>query len=179
MEETSSPKVLGLFGRLGLALRLLFDSALAGRMAAGLDAPQAKAAPPKPLPPERVHASGLALLAGLQREGRFVDFLQQDVAGFSDEDIGAAARIVHSGCRKVLSQYFQLEPAAREAEGSPFTVPKGFDAQRIRLTGNVAGEPPFRGTLKHHGWIASEIRLPALSEAMDPRVVAPAEVELE
>jgi hypothetical protein len=108
-----------------------------------------------------------------------VDFLQQDVAGFSDEEIGAAARVVHQGCRKVLEQYFRLEPAAPQAEGSPFTVPAGFDARRIRLTGKVAGKPPFHGTLRHHGWVASDIRLPVLSEAMDPRVVAPAEVELE
>jgi hypothetical protein len=179
MEENSSPKGLGLFGRLGLALRLLFNAGFAGRVTAGLEALQAKAAAPKALPPERVHASALALLGSLQREGRFVDFLQQDVAGFSDEEIGAAARVVHGGCRKVLEQYFQLEPAAREAEGSPFTVPQGFDPQRIRLTGKVAGQPPFRGTLRHHGWVAAEIRLPVLSEVMDLRVLAPAEVELE
>jgi hypothetical protein len=179
MEEISSPNGSGLFGRVGLALRLLFSADFAGRVVAGLQAVQAKAAVPEALPPERVHASGLALLGGLQREGRLVDFLQQDVAGFSDEEIGAAARVVHGGCRKVLQQYFQLEPAAPQAEGSPFTVSAGFDARRIRLTGKVSGQPPFRGTLKHHGWVASEIRLPVLSEAMDPRVVAPAEVELE
>jgi hypothetical protein len=133
------------------------------------------AAPP---PPERLHASGLLLLNALQREGRLVDFLQQDVVGFSDQEIGSAARVVHSGCRKVLEQYFALEPAAPEAEGSTVTLAKGFDAQRIRLTGNVAGQPPFRGTLRHHGWVAREVRLPAWSEALDPRIVAPAEVEL-
>jgi hypothetical protein len=58
------------------------------------------------------------------------------------------------------------------------SVPAGFDAQRIRLTGNVSGNPPFRGTLKHHGWIAADVKLPAISDALDPRVVAPAEVEL-
>jgi hypothetical protein len=107
-----------------------------------------------------------------------VDFLQQEVTGFSDEDIGAAARVVHGGCRKVLRQYFELESASPQAEGEAVTLPAGFDAQRFRLTGNVAGQPPFRGTLKHHGWVAREIRMPVLNEALDPRVIAPAEVEL-
>lgn len=170
-----------------MALRLIFNADFARQVATALRAQAKPASRPAPLPaptapvappPERVHASGLLLLNVLQREGRLVDFLQQDVAGFSDEDIGAAARVVHGGCRKVLQQYFTLVPASPETEGATVTVAKGFNAQRIRLTGNVAGEPPFRGTLKHHGWVASEVRLPTLSEAMDPKVIAPAEVEL-
>ena len=171
-----------------MALRLIFNAEFARQVATALQAPPPKpaarpapaatAAPAPVVPPERAHASGLMLLNALQREGRLVDFLQQDVAGFSDEDIGAAARVVHSGCRKVLQQYFVLVPASPDTEGASVTVAKGFDAQRIRLTGNVAGEPPFRGTLKHHGWVASEVRLPSLSDAMDPKVIAPAEVEL-
>ena len=138
------------------------------------NAKQAKAG----YPAERVHASGLMLLAALQREGRLVDFLRQDVAAFSDEEVGAAARVVHGGSRKVLEQFFEFAPAVKGDEGMPMSVPEGFDAQRIRLTGNVTGHPPFKGTLKHHGWIATAIRMPALSEALDPRVIAPAEVEL-
>jgi hypothetical protein len=78
----------------------------------------------------------------------------------------------------VLGQYFEFEPARTEPEGTIVSIPEGFDAQRNRLTGNVAGKPPFRGTLKHHGWVAKDIRLPALADTIDPRVVAPAEVEL-
>lgn len=167
------------FERLGLAFKVLFNATLADQVKRQL-ATSAPAPKPveKPVPPERLHASGLALLGALQREGRIVDFLQQDVAGFSDEEVGAAARVVHAGCRKVLSQYFTVEPASREAEGSNLTLPAGFDAQRIRLTGNVSGPAPYKGTLKHHGWVVSEVRLPTPSEAMDPRVIAPAEVEL-
>ncbi len=179
--EVEEPRKVSFFARLGLAFRLLFGGD-AGWLADVLVRAQAeKGAPaeaPVAPPPERVHASALLLLSGLQREGRLLDFLQQDIAGFSDEEVGAAARVVHDGCRKVLQQYFEFEPATRESEGSPMTVPQGFDARKIRLTGNVAGQPPFRGTLKHHGWLARDIRMPALSEAMDPRVVAPAEVEL-
>lgn len=133
--------------------------------------------PPPAPPPEKVHASGLFLLSMLQREGRFIDFLKEDVAPFSDADVGAAARVVHEGCRKVLNQYLDLEPVRTDEEGARITIPPGFDAQRIRLTGNVAGQPPYTGSLKHHGWVAKAVRLPAVPE-LDPKVLAPAEVEL-
>jgi hypothetical protein len=179
METIDSADGVSFFGRLGMALRLLFNAGFARQVVSALNRPVAPApvAAPK-LPPERVNAPALLLLGGLQREGRFIDFLQQDVAGFSDEEVGAAARVVHAGCRKVLQQYFTVAPALEGTEGEPATIPQGFDAQRIRLTGNVAGQPPFRGTLKHHGWVAKELRLPSLAESLDPRVIAPAEVEL-
>jgi hypothetical protein len=127
---------------------------------------------------EKAHASGLFVLSMLQREGRFIDFLQEDIAAFSDAEVGAAARVVHEGCRKVVREYLSLEPVLRDPEGAAITVPNGFDAQRIRLTGNVAGQPPFRGALRHHGWMTTSVRLPNVPEALDPRVIAPAEVEL-
>ena len=143
-----------------------------------LPAPEAPQLPKPPeLPPEKVHASGLFVLSMLQREGRFLDFLQEDVAPFSDADVGAAARVVHEGCRKVIRQYLEIAPVLKEAEGASVTVPTGFDAQRIRLTGNLAGQPPFQGALKHHGWVASAVKLPPVPE-LDPKVLAPAEVEL-
>jgi hypothetical protein len=164
------------FARLGLAFRVLGNASLAARVVA-LEAP-APVEKPAETPPEKTHAAGLAVLALLQREGRLVDFLQEDVSSFSDAEIGAAARVVHTGSRKVVDQYLTLEPVLKDAEGSSVTVPTGFNAERIRLTGNVAGQPPFRGALKHHGWIATSIRFPAMSPALDPRVIAPAEVEI-
>jgi hypothetical protein len=168
---------IGFWDRVKMAWRILIKAQFADEVVEALDQAQAARARVA-LPPERVHAPALTLLAAFQREGRLIDFLQQEVAGFSDEDIGAAARVVHGGCRKVFRQFFAIAPAAKENEGGPITVPSGFDAQRIRLTGNVSGQPPFKGTLKHHGWIASEIRMPSISEALDPRIIAPAEVEL-
>ena len=139
--------------------------------------PVAPAEPTRP-PPEREHASGLAVLGMLQREGRLIDFLQENVAAFSDAEVGAAARTVHEGCRKVVQQYLALEPVLKEQEGARVSVPAGFDAQRIRLTGNVAGQPPYTGSLKHHGWVTTAVRFPELSPSLDARVLAPAEVEL-
>jgi len=168
---------IGFWDRLKLAWRVIVNGAFAAGVTEALEQLEVVRSK-KAEPPERVHASGLVLLAALQREGRLIDFLQQDAAGFSDEEIGAAARIVHGGCRKAVQQLFEIKPATNEGEGATITVPAGFDAQRIRLTGNVSGRPPFKGTLRHHGWIASEIRMPSISEALDPRVISPAEVEL-
>ena len=171
---SSSPSF---FARLGLAFRVLGNADLAQKLVA-LETPAAAPQPAAPPAPEQTHAAGLAVLGLLQREGRLVDFLQEDVSGFSDADIGAAARVVHAGSRKVLSQYLTLEPVLKESEGASVTVPAGFNAERIRLTGNVAGQPPFRGALKHHGWVATSVRFPAVSPTLDARVIAPAEVEL-
>jgi hypothetical protein len=163
--------------RLHIAWRVLVNRDDAEKAVAAL-APPLPPEPPKQDPPEVTHASALWLLAALQREGRLLDFLQQEVATFSDEEIGAAARVVHSGCRKTLQQYFTFVPVRTEPEGQSVTIPPGFDSQRVRLTGNVSGQPPFRGTLKHHGWTAEQLHLPPLSVGLDARVVAPAEVEL-
>jgi hypothetical protein len=104
--------------------------------------------------------------------------LQEDVAGFPDADVGAAARVVHEGCRRALKDYVVLEPVRSEAEGAAITLERGFDAARNRVTGNVVGEPPFKGRLAHHGWLVRELKLPALQAGHDPKIVAPAEVEL-
>ena len=147
--------------------------------------PDASVKPPTPAPvqpvttvPERIHASGLFMLSMLQREGRLIDFLQEDLASFSDADIGAAARVVHTGCRKAIQQCLSMEPVLKDSEGATVAVPAGYDAQRIRLTGNVTGQPPFKGELKHHGWAVTSMRLPSVSDTMDPKIIAPAEVEL-
>jgi hypothetical protein len=126
------------------------------------------------------HREGaLALLALLQREGRFVDFVRDSVDGASDADIGAAAREVHRGCRKVLDQHLSFEPVMPGAEEEKVTVPKGFDPAEVRLIGEAKGEPPFRGTLRHHGWRVVDAKLPQLAEGIDRSVIAPAEVELQ
>lgn len=172
------------FARAVLPASRAYDAGQLAQLPSGDTAPKpepVKVKPPEPPPappPEREHASALSLLAMMQREGRFVDFLQENVAAFSDAEVGAAARIVHEGCRKVVNQYLTLKAVLPQQEGDRVTVPAGFDAQRTRLTGNVAGQPPYNGTLRHHGWVTTEVKFPSVSAAMDPRVLAPAEVEL-
>jgi len=122
--------------------------------------------------------AALQLLGLMQREARFVDFIQEDVAPYTDAEIGAAARVVHQGCRKLLAEHFTLAPVRSEAEGARVTLQAGFDATAIRLTGNVLGQAPFTGTLSHRGWQVSEVRLPQLTDAKAAAVIAQAEVEL-
>jgi hypothetical protein len=188
------PDSLGFGARLVMALalpwRLLFDGALAARLARAsegaeaLPAPEPEPAPepaPAPEPPPPAAAddtAALQLLAILQREGRLIDFLQEDVQSFGDADVGAAARVVHAGCKKALGEYFGLAPIRSEDEGASVTLPAGFDADENRVTGNVVGEPPYTGTLAHPGWRVTAVRLPTLGAGHDPHVVAPAEIEL-
>ena len=127
---------------------------------------------------KRVDTSAQQLLGLLQREARFVDFVQEDVVAYTDAEVGAAARVVHEGCRKVLGEHFSIEPVRSESEGSRITLAEGFDAAAVRLTGKVVGKPPFTGSLGHRGWRVTDTRLPKLADGHDASVIAQAEVEL-
>ncbi len=144
--------------------------------------PAAPEAAAKPQPVSQLKSTSpdaaLQLLALLQQEARFIDFVQEDLTGFSDADVGAAARVVHEGGQKVLKEYFSLEAVRDEQEESRITLPEGFDATTVRLTGNVVGQAPFNGTLVHRGWKVAEVKLPKLAEGHDTHIVAAAEVEL-
>lgn len=149
-----------------------------------LDRPQASPPPPEaPKPPvrplkEATPDAALQLLGLLQRDARLLDFAQENLSGYSDADIGSAARVVHDGCRKVFSEHFTIVAVREEDEGSRITLDKGFDAASIRLTGNVVGAAPYQGSLSHRGWRVTDVRLPKLVDSHDTRIVAPAEVEL-
>lgn len=123
-------------------------------------------------------AQAIQLLGLLQKEGRLLDFLQEEIGSYDDGQIGAAVRNIHRDCRKVLQDYVGIEPVLDGAEESQVTVEPGFDPSRIRLIGNVTGEPPFSGVLRHHGWRAAQLKLPRPPEGHDRTVIAPAEVEL-
>ncbi len=144
-------------------------------------APVATAPAPAPAPAPLRQATpdaALQLLSLLQRDARLIDFTQEDLTGHADADIGAAARVVHEGCRKVLREHFTIAPVRSEAEGSRVSLDAGFDAAAIRLTGNVVGSAPFKGSISHRGWRATEVRLPKLAERHDATILAQAEVEL-
>ncbi|MBS0345845.1 MAG: DUF2760 domain-containing protein [Proteobacteria bacterium] len=142
-------------------------------------APAAPVAPAAPAVLQRApHEAAQQLLGLLQRDARLIDFVQEDIAAYSDADIGAAARVVHEGCRKVLNEHFRIEPVRKESEGSRVTLAEGFDAAAVRLTGNVVGSAPFTGSLSHRGWRVTESRLPSLADGHDTSIIAQAEVEL-
>jgi len=164
------------FARLWLAIvcwfRIVFDAQFAGRVLA-LQQTDGAPQPALPTPPA---GQALQLLAMLQREGRLVDFCEEDLTAFPDAQVGAAARAVHEGCRKALRGAFTFAAVRIEPEGATVSVSAGFDPRSIRLVGNLTGSPPFSGTLRHHGWRVTGARMPAVSG--DPSLIAPAEVEL-
>jgi hypothetical protein len=144
--------------------------------------PLVKAEPkpsPAKQPPKPARSEAVTLLATLQREARFIDFIKEPLDSYSDAQIGAAVRDVHRDCAQALDRLFAIRALDSQEEGSTLEVPAGFDAGRYHLTGNVTGNPPFRGRLVHHGWEAGEIRLPEWSGTpQSARVIAPIEVEL-
>jgi hypothetical protein len=130
--------------------------------------------PPTPKP----SGEPLRLVALLQREGRLVDFLMEDIQAYPDTQIGAAVRDIHRQCRKVVQEHLELEPVMAQNEEEQVTIADGFDPSAVRLTGNVSGKPPFTGALKHRGWRVKEIKLPQKAEGQDEFILMPAEVEL-
>ena len=171
---------------LWLLLQIPGRRALAGKTPASVE--KAKSEEVKKQTPARKKedraspAPAVQILSELQRQGRFIDFLQEDLDAYEDAQIGAAVRNIHEGCRQTLSEYFELKPVfEQEEEGSRVTVKPGFDARAVRLTGNVSGDPPFQGTLRHRGWRVVRAELPqrAPGEEKKPWILAPAEVEIE
>lgn len=142
--------------------------------------------PPAPTPvappsekAEPARSEALTLLSVLQREARFVDFIQEPIASYTDAQIGAAVRGVHQDCASVLERLFALAPLRSEAEGATVEVPAGADPAQFRFTGIVPEQPPFRGTLCHSGWKATRCELPQWTgRAESALVLAPCEVEI-
>ena len=140
-------------------------------------APAAPASKPE-APAPKPDVTALQLLSILQTEGRLLDFLDEDVSGFPDADVGAAARVVHEGCRKALRAHLVTRPIRDEAEGARIELAAGYDAAAHKLTGSVKGAPPYVGALRHRGIRAEKLTLPTLLDGADPNVLCPAEVEV-
>jgi len=122
--------------------------------------------------------AALQFLGLLQKEARFIDFIKEDITNYSDADVGVAARVVHEGCNKALNDHFTLASIRSEQEGVRITLPQGFDASLVRLTGNIVGSAPFTGTLVHKGWQVTEVRMAKLTQGHNANILAAAEVEL-
>jgi hypothetical protein len=121
----------------------------------------------------------LHLISLLQREGRLLDFFNEDLENFNNEQIGAAVRKIHTDCKSAIQKYIGPKPIMDQDEGENVTIEPGFDPSSIKMTGNVSGKPPFKGTLQHRGWRCSKFEMPGLSNVKDPNIIAPAEVEIQ
>lgn len=120
----------------------------------------------------------LYLLSLLQREGRLLDFFSENLDLYEDDQIGAAVRSIHQNCKKVIDKNLSPRPVVDRNEGEEITVEPNFDPNAIKLTGNVIGDPPFKGVLRHKGWQTQKLELPTLSSGQDSKIIAPAEVEI-
>jgi hypothetical protein len=121
----------------------------------------------------------VAFFALLQEKGRFIDFLMEDIASYDDTQVGAAARVIHQGCRQVLQENFNITAISESEEGSQITVPAGYAKEQYRMVGQLSGDPPFTGTLIHKGWKTEFVKLPRIVETQRLPTLAPAEVELK
>jgi hypothetical protein len=165
--------------RLKYAFRAFFSILDHGRIpddiVSALVKPQASAAPPS-VPPDGPDRA-MQILALLQRDGRLIDFLMEDITPYSDAQVGAAVRDVHAGCSQILRKYFTLRPVLDGEEGAATTVEQSVDPARVKVVGNTTGAPPLRGVVRHRGWEAMKFELPPLP-ATGRTVIAPAEVEV-
>jgi hypothetical protein len=184
----------GFWNRVAFALRCFFSIVFHGEIPNDIaqkiiksgDVPESmrRAGPPRvsllerERPASETFDRAVQMLALLQREGRLIDFLAENISAYPDSQLGAAVREIHETCRQALDHYIKLEPILNSEENQPVTVPAGFDSMAVKLIGNVRGEPPVRGVLRHKGWRVQEVNLPPLSPGAGRTVVAPAEVEL-
>ena len=127
----------------------------------------------------QVEAEVVAFFALLQEKGRLVDFLMEDITSYDDTHVGAAARVIHQGCRQVLQEHFNITAICESEEGSQVTVPAGYAKEQYRFVGKLSGDPPFTGTLIHKGWKTEFVKLPRIVQAQRLPAIAPAEVELQ
>ena len=174
--------------RILLAFRCFFEILFHGALSADalgalkLARREQPAPGPKGTPPAaalRTPADGaLQILTILQRDSRVVDFLMEDIASYSDDQVGAAVRELHDQCRDSLARYVALQPVIDGVEGTPVKAPSG-DPHLVRFIGNVPAAPPSGGTLRHKGWRAAKVDLPALAAKEDTSIIAPAEIEIE
>ncbi|MCP3942741.1 MAG: DUF2760 domain-containing protein [Desulfobacteraceae bacterium] len=127
---------------------------------------------------ERRRRLFLHSLSVLQREGRLLDFFDEDLSLYEDDQIGAAVRSIQEDCKKAIKKYIDPKPVIEGEEGELVTIEPGFDIDAIALVGNVSGEPPFQGVLKHRGWKAGKNDVPKLSDIKNPGIMTPAEIEI-
>jgi hypothetical protein len=143
----------------------------------------AEAARPMPVPTRTNQADAeiVGFLALLQARGRLVDFLMDEINTYDDAQVGAAARVVHAGCKAALLEHFRISPVRAESEGSTVQVAAGYPPDEYRLLGKISGPAPFSGVLVHHGWKTDEVNLPRILRSSTDRLpaIAPAEVELK
>jgi hypothetical protein len=156
------------------------SSPIAKSVQATVSPPPSTTVQPPPPAVNQTEAEVVAFVGLLQEKGRLVDFLMEELTSYDDAQVGAAARVIHQGCRQVLQEHFKISAVSEAVEGSQVTVPAGYFADEYRIVGKLSGDPPFTGKLIHKGWKTESVKLPRIvqSQGKPLPVIAPAEVEL-
>jgi len=171
-------------GRIWLAISsffsILFRGSLPDDALASLGLARRSAAKPPAATPAAPRPSdgALQILSILQRDSRLIDFVMEDIAAYSDDQVGAAVRSLHDQARESLGRYIKLQPVIDGVEGT-FTKPAVSDPAAVKFIGNVPAGTPSGGLLRHKGWRAGKVELPALNPKQDAAIIAPAEIEIE
>jgi len=132
-----------------------------------------------PVPQLKPSDGAVQILGILQRDGRLVDFLMEDLSGATDDQIGAAVRSLQEQCRDSIKRYVRLSPVIDGVEGS-YTKIESNDPALVKLLGNVPASGKAQGgILRHKGWKADQVDLPTLKASQTNSVLAPAEIEIE
>lgn len=173
--------------RISLAFRSFFAILFGGSLPADIaqafgfskPAPVKTATAPPPAPPKAQASAAdgaVQVLGVMQRESRLIDFLMEDITAYTDDQVGAAIRDVQVQAKKALERYLKLEPVIDAVEETNVTT-AGLEAASYRLIGKVpANGKAASGILRHRGWKASKVDLPA---AKPSAILAPAELEVE
>jgi len=90
----------------------------------------------------RADAEVVYFLAMLQERGRLIDFLMDDINPYSDAQVGAAARVVHAGCKAILQEHFSIKPVRPEPEGSAVRLQPGIQPTSIGWSARLPGPRP-------------------------------------
>lgn len=169
---------ISFFARLSMAIKLIFSGRYAQELVGPVVQPEEQPAAPAAELLDTDSASALQLLALMQKEGRLLDFINEDINAFGDEQVAGAARVVHQGVKAVFDEHLSLSAVAQTGEGEAIQLDGDFDKSQYRLTGNIAGDGPYNGTLIHKGWQVDELTLPQVAEGTNLNIVAAAEVDL-
>lgn len=173
-----------------MAFRAFFALLFSGRLpddiarASGFSKSTEKKAAPAAAPTVKNTDGALQLLGLLQKEARLLDFLMEDIAPYSDEQVGAAVRNVHQQCQDTLRKHLRLAPIVDGVEGTHIKLDSlgalGRDPAAVKFIGNLPAQgKPTGGTLRHRGWRADTVDLPTVAAKQNLSILGAAELEVE
>ncbi len=124
----------------------------------------------------------IQFVRNMQERGRFLDFLMADIHALPDQQVGAVARVVHSGLKSLVDDYFSIQAISTASEGSQIAIPSDEVGRSYRLLQSASDQVPASGILVHKGWQARAIKLPQsqrIEAEAERRVLAFAEVDVK